>query len=205
MTGLVNAPYIPLILIFFTGSALVLFRPGSRMVFILTVQYLSVSWLVFTNLPSVGVVVKMITGCLVCFILYLGIRQTGISQFEGIGQRIFAYVSFRVVALLLVMVASISIASSNLFVQFNISLEANLGATFLIATSLLNLGLGSDQLRNGIGLLTLISGGELIYSYIEPSLAVIALLAMVQLGIVLVLCYIMSIRVRYGMLENPNP
>jgi len=76
------------------------------------------------------------------------------------------------------------------------------GALFLVASSLLNLGLGTNQLRIGIGLLTLVSGAELIYGFIEPSLALIALLAMVHLGIVLVFSYIISIQIRYPMSEN---
>ena len=205
MAWLGNYLFAPMIMLFLTGSALALFRPNPRSTLILAAQYISVSWLAFTSLPTSGVAAKLITGFLVCLILYLGIRQIGDDSVPGDDQFLAANLSFRVIALLLVTVASVSVASSNLFALFDISMEASVGATFLIASSLLNLGLGTDQLRSGIGLLTLISGGELIYSFIEPSLALIALLAMVHLGIVLVLSYILSIRTRYGILENRNP
>ncbi len=193
---------VPMVLLFLTGSALALLRPGPRSILILLAQYISVSWLSITSLPAAGVYAKLITGILVCVIFYLGVRQIEDVPVQMDDQRLSANLSFRVIALLLISVASVSVARSNLFAQFEISIEANVGASFLIASSLLNLGLGTEQLRSGIGLLTLISGGELIYGFIEPSLALIALLAMVHLGIVLVISYIISIRTRFGVSEN---
>ena len=204
MAWLDNYLLVPMVLLFLTGSALALLRPGPRSILILLAQYISVSWLSITSLPAAGVYAKLITGILVCVILYLGVRLIEDDPVHFEDQRISANLSFRVIALLLVTVASVSVARSNLFAQFEISIEANVGASFLIASSLLNLGLGTEQLRSGIGLLTLISGGELIYSFIEPSLALIALLAMVHLGIVLVISYIISIRTRFGISENLN-
>ncbi|MCK5634046.1 MAG: hypothetical protein KAI06_03125 [Anaerolineales bacterium] len=200
-----NFIFVPMIVLFLTGSALAIFKPSPRLIPVLAVQYISVSWLAYTSLPAVGAYAKLITGFLVCVILYLGIRQIGDGPFTADDQPISANLSFRVIALLLVSVASVSVARSNLFAQFDITVEANVSASFLIASSLLNLGLGSDHLRTGIGLLTLISGGELIYSFIEPSLAVIALLAMVHLGIVLVFSYIISVQARYGTPEKHIP
>lgn len=204
MAWLDNYLLAPMVLLFLTGSALALLRPGPRSILILLAQYISVSWLSITSLPAAGVYAKLITGILVCVILHLGVRLIEDDPVNFEDQRISANLSFRVIALLLVTVASVSVARSNLFAQFEISIEANVGASFLIASSLLNLGLGTEQLRSGIGLLTLISGGELIYSFIEPSLALIALLAMVHLGIVLVISYIISIRTRFGISENLN-
>ena len=197
MAWLDSTMFVPMIVLFFTGSALALFRPSRRSIPILAVQYIAVSWLASANLPVVGVIANLVTGFLVCVIFYLGIRQLSDDLFPGEEQQISSRLPFRIVALLLITVASVSVARSNLFAHFDIRTEANVGATFLIATSLLNLGLETDQLRSGIGLLTLIAGGGLIYSNIEPSLAVIALLAMVQLGIVLVFSYVISIRNRF--------
>lgn len=205
MAWLDNYLFAPMVLLFLTGSALALLKPGPRSIPILAAQYISVSWLSFTSLPAAGVYAKLITGFLVCAILYLGVRLIDDDPLQRDDQRLSANLSFRVIALLLVTVASVSVASSDLFAQFEISTEAKVGASFLIASSLLNLGLGIEQLRSGIGLLTLISGGELIYSFIEPSLALIALLAMVHLGIVLVISYIISIRTRFGISGNHNP
>jgi hypothetical protein len=202
MTWLDSIMIVPMILLFITGSTLALFKPSMRSIPVLAVQYLAVSWLVYPKLHLVGVIANTITGIMVCVIFFLGIRQLGDDLFPEEEQLISARLPFRIIALLLITVASVSVARSSLFAHFEIRAEANIGATFLIATSLLNLGLETDQLRSGIGLLTLIAGGGVIYSYIEPSLAVIALLAMVQLGIALVLSYFISIRTRFAPSES---
>jgi len=205
MAWLNNYLFLPVIILFITGSTLALMRPQLRSMLVLAAQYIAVSWLASTSLPAAGVAAKLVTGLLVCVILYLGIRQIGDDPLQGDDQLLSANLPFRIIALLLVTVASVSVARSNLFAQFDIRMEASVGALFLVASSLLNLGLGADLLRIGIGLLTLVSGAELIYGFIEPALALIALLAMVHLGIVLVFSYIISIQTRYSMSENRDP
>lgn len=205
MNWLSNTLFLPMIILFITGSALALMRPQLRSMLILAVQYIAVSWLASASLPVAGVAAKLVTGLLVCVIFYLGIRQLGDFPLRGDDQLLSANLPFSIIALLLVTVASVSVARSNLFAQFDIRIEASVGALFLIAASLLNLGLGTDQLRIGIGLLTFVSGAELIYGFIEPALALIALLAMVHLGIVLVFSYVISIQIRYAMTENRDP
>jgi hypothetical protein len=58
---------------------------------------------------------------------------------------------------------------------------------------LLQIGITEEPLRVGAGLLTLLSGFEIAYSSIEPSLAVVALLAAVHLGIALVVSYLLLV------------
>ncbi len=205
MTWLNNYLFLPVVILFITGSALALMRPQPRSMLILAAQYIAVSWLASTSLPAAGVAAKLVTGLLVCVIFYIGIRQIGDDPLRGDDQLLSANIPFSIIALLLVTVASVSVARSNLFAQFDIRIEASVGALFLIAASLLNLGLGTDQLRIGIGLLTFVSGAELIYGFIEPALALIALLTMVHLGIVLVISYIISIQIRYAISENRDP
>jgi hypothetical protein len=53
----------------------------------------------------------------------------------------------------------------------------------------LQLGLTSDEFRIGLGLLTLLTGFSMLYLAIEPSLAVVALVALVHLGIALTVSY----------------
>jgi hypothetical protein len=58
---------------------------------------------------------------------------------------------------------------------------------------LLQLGFQEEPVKVGIGLLTIISGFEVAYTTIEPSLAVMALLATVHLGIAVVVSYLLLI------------
>jgi hypothetical protein len=51
-------------------------------------------------------------------------------------------------------------------------------------------GFFDEPLRVGIGIMTCLSGFEVIYAAVEPSLAVISLLAGVQLSLALVTGYL---------------
>jgi hypothetical protein len=63
---------------------------------------------------------------------------------------------------------------------------------FLIGVGLVNLGLSEHPLRTGVNLLTLLQGFELGYLWIEQSLLVLALLAVTDLAIILVLIILNS-------------
>ena len=66
----------------------------------------------------------------------------------------------------------------------------NTAAYSLMALGLLNLGLTEEPINAGMGLLTLLIGFELFYAVLEPALAVVALLAGVQLGIAVAVSYL---------------
>jgi hypothetical protein len=65
------------------------------------------------------------------------------------------------------------------------------GSLILIAMGLLHLGITSQILRVTLGLLTVITGFELLYSTVEGSALVTALLAGITLGLALVGSYLM--------------
>jgi hypothetical protein len=61
----------------------------------------------------------------------------------------------------------------------------------LFALGALQLGITEDTLRVGAGILTVLCGFEAAYAAVEPSLAVVALLASVHVGIALVISYLL--------------
>jgi hypothetical protein len=63
----------------------------------------------------------------------------------------------------------------------------------LLWGGLIQLGMSRDPMRIIIGLLTVLSGFEIIYSYVEPSLLVAALLAAVTLGLAFIGSYLFSV------------
>lgn len=69
--------------------------------------------------------------------------------------------------------------------------EIRWGSFFLIGIGLLQMSLISQPLRVIIGLLTLLSGFEIIYAVIETSVLVTGLLAGINLGLALVGAYIL--------------
>jgi hypothetical protein len=66
------------------------------------------------------------------------------------------------------------------------------GSLLLIGMGLLHLGITDYNLRVVIGLMTVLSGFEILYSAVEGSILVAALLAVVNLGLALVGAYLMT-------------
>jgi len=98
--------------------------------------------------------------------------------------------AFKAIAAILIMGAAIGIGQTNWMGIPDISQEATLAAAILMSMGLLQLGLFRIPLRVCIGLVTLLSGFEIAYSVIEPSLAILALLASVNIGLALVVSYL---------------
>jgi hypothetical protein len=65
------------------------------------------------------------------------------------------------------------------------------GSLLLIGMGLLHLGITSSILRVVIGLMTVLSGFEILYSAVEGSILVAALLAVINLGLALVGAYLL--------------
>jgi uncharacterized membrane protein len=65
------------------------------------------------------------------------------------------------------------------------------GSLLLIGMGLLHLGITSYVLRVVIGLMTVLSGFEILYSAVEGSILVAALLAVINLGLALVGAYLL--------------
>jgi hypothetical protein len=72
------------------------------------------------------------------------------------------------------------------------------GGLLLIGMGLLHLGITSYIMRVVIGLMTVLSGFEVIYSAVEGSILVAAMLAVINLGLALVGAYLMTA-------ENASP
>ena len=72
----------------------------------------------------------------------------------------------------------------------SVSLSATLGAMLLLSLGLLHLGISEEPFRVGMGLLTALAGFEILYVAVEPSLAVLALMAAVHIGIAIIVSYL---------------
>jgi hypothetical protein len=93
---------------------------------------------------------------------------------------------FRVLAIGIVGLAVSSVTSSLLVWLPEILLEQGWGALFLIGLGLLHLGLTAHPLSVVLGLLTVLSGIEILYTAVEASALVTGLLAGVTLGLALI-------------------
>jgi hypothetical protein len=66
----------------------------------------------------------------------------------------------------------------------------NTASYVLMGLGLLNLGLTEEPMNAGMGLLTTLIGFEMFYAAVEPSLAVVALLAGIHFAVALAISYL---------------
>lgn len=172
------------------GSSMLLLIGQNRHIsmILLAVQYLAVFLLIFQVWPFGLAAVKLISGWMGVAILFATLLQKTASPEPepGISSRLF-----RLLLGVLVWVLFFTIAPS--FARW-----LPVPSTFLwsggilLGIGLLQLGTSQYPLRVIIGLLTVISGFEILYAAVENSTLVTMLLAVVTLGLAIVGAYVLS-------------
>jgi hypothetical protein len=160
---------------------------------LLLVQYAAVTFLAAQFIPLTIVAVKLAGGLIACSILGVTLARlpwTAQSRDEGI---IPAGRSFRVISVLFVGVAGWGLSRERWMGTLALEPNAALGSALLMTLGLLQLGTSDSPFRVGLGILTVLSGFEIAYASVEPSLAVLALLAMVHIGISLTVSYLVLV------------
>lgn len=182
---------IPALGVGITAGLLVVLDDRRAGLALLAGQYLCVTWLVSLELPFPIAAAKLVAGLMACASLALSVAALRWQVPVVAQSAIPSGHAFRWIAVLLVATVGAGLARTDWMSLPGMLPQAVLGSTLLLAYGLLQTGITEDPLRVGTGLLTLLSGFEVAYSVIEPSLAVIALVAAVHLGIALVVSYIM--------------
>jgi hypothetical protein len=184
--------------LFLTGAIIVLVRDWRVSLLALLGQYV-LAGLVLSRLvlPEVALI-KVLIGALICPMLYLAARQAG----WGVGQgstsgptqrEVFpAGLAFRLLAVLLM--GLLAMALSQNYPPPVVSPDVGLASYWLMLNGLLILLLTEHPLKAGQGLLTAIVGFELLYAPIERSLAMVWLLAVVNLLLALAIAYLIVAR-----------
>jgi hypothetical protein len=195
-----------LILVLATSLGLFLVQGGVWSVALLAIQYVGVFVLVSLNWPFPLALSTLMAGWIAAFILGFAIyslqredtlagespeeerRGTGISFAYGttISARIF-----RLLAGILMILGALSATPIVLEWVPGITLAPAVGALVLIGLGLLQLSLTSHPIRVIIGLLTIISGFEIIYAVVELIALVAGLLAGVTMGLALLGVYLL--------------
>jgi hypothetical protein len=160
---------------------------------LLFVQYVAVTVLAAQFIPLAIVAVKLAGGLIACSILGVTLARlprVGGPQEVGI---VPAARSFRVISVLFVGVAGWGLSRGAWMGTLPLESNAALGSALLMTLGLLQLGTSDSPFRVGLGILTILSGFEIAYASIEPSLAVLALLAMVHIGIALTVSYLILV------------
>ena len=194
--------------LFLTGALIVLVRDWRITLMALLGQYVVVGVILSRLvLPEIALI-KVLIGALICPMLYLAARQSGWGMFslpqilerlprrgysENGGLAVFRVgLSFRALTVALVLVLAIVI--NHTYPLQGIPPDVGLGCYWLILTGLLVLMLTEEPLKAGPGLLTALSGFELLYTPLELSLTVVFLWAVIVLLVALSIAYLAASR-----------
>ncbi|OGO14449.1 MAG: hypothetical protein A2Y93_14270 [Chloroflexi bacterium RBG_13_68_17] len=160
---------------------------------VLGLQYVCVGFLVSAALPPAVAGAKVIAGLAAVTILGTALFLPGGHGPGRAAPRPERLHPLHGVAVGLVGAAALALGSRPWMGLPGMTDGASLAAATLMALGLLQVGVSQGALRVGVGLMTVLSGFEVAYSFIEPSLAVTALLGAVHLGIALVISYLLRV------------
>lgn len=182
--------WIAVILILITSTGLLLVRDWRWSIILLAVQYLGMFILTLLHWPVGMASVKLVAGWMSAAIL--GMTRSGFpSQLinersiwpRGRLFRLFA------AGIILLIVSAVTPSVDTIMADAGYAVSG--GSLLLVGMGLLHLGITSSTLRVVIGLLTVLSGFEILYSAVEGSVLVAALLATINLGLALVGAYLL--------------
>lgn len=175
------------VLIVITGMTILVFRDWRIVSGALILQYLAAFAMVTQSWPIGMAVVKLIVG-------WMAIAAISLTYFRRENVPLFSetpssFIFRGLIGLLVVLVVFIGAPSlqTNIFPGLNLLvLQSGL---MLIGISLMQLGTTQDPFLTVVGLLSVLSGFEIIYAGLELSSLLTGLLAIVNLGLSLVGVY----------------
>ena len=189
--------WIAVVIILITSTGLLIVRDWRWSIILLAVQYFCMFILTLQHWPVGMASVKLVAGWMSAAIL--GMTRSGFpsQDFEetGIWPRGRLFRLFAAGMVLLIVTATTPGVDT---IMADAGYAVTGGSLLLIGMGLLHLSVTDYILRVVIGLMTVLSGFEILYSAVEGSILVAALLAVINLGLALVGAYLMTA-------ENANP
>lgn len=180
--------YLAVVVIVMTSLFLLISQNWRWNIIALAVQYLAVMILTAMVWPFGMAAVKLVAGWMAGAMLSASQPAPELVEDPHLAGSALV---FRFLAAVLVWILVFTLTP--IFVEI-VPLPASLvtGALLLIGMGILHLGMTTRPLRVLIGLLTTLSGFELIYAAVETSVLVTGLLAVVTLGLALVGAYLLE-------------
>lgn len=186
----VTLAWIAVVIVVLTATGLLLTRDWRWSIILLAIQYLGMFVLTLQHWPLGMASVKVVAGWMSATIL--GMTRSGIATEESDEEytwprgwlfRVFA----ACIVLLIVRVVTPTVDT----IMADAGFPVTSGSLLLIGLGLLHLGITANVLRVTLGLMTILAGFEIIYSAVEGSVLVAALLAVINLGLALVGAYLL--------------
>ena len=157
----------------------------------LALQYVAAFWLVTRHLPFVMGSAKLITGWMV--IAALGMTRLGLSTTDDEPEK-FSLLHggwYRLILMSIVVLVTFGATPRIEAVIPGLGLPVIAGGLLLIGAGVIHLGVTSDLLRVFLGLLTVLTGFEIIYAAVESSILVAGFLSVISLGLGLAGSYLL--------------
>ena len=183
--------WLAVILITVTSVGLLLARDWRWLIIFLSAQYFGMLILTLQNWPLGMASVKVVAGWMSAAIL--GMTRSGLPREDRAERsnilprgRLFRLFAAGIV---LVIVSSVTPRVDAIMADSGFAITS--GSLVLIGMGLLHLGVSNHILRVSIGLMTILSGFEILYATVESSILVAALLAISNLGLALVGAYLL--------------
>jgi hypothetical protein len=179
------------LLILATSGTLLIQRDWRVQLGALAIQYLAAFWLITRHLPLAMGSAKLVTGWMV--VAALGMTHLGIATINEDENRVFSPRGRWFPIILVGIVALVSAGATPRIeaVIPGLGLQVIAGSLLLIGAGLVHLGITADILRVTLGLLTMLTGFEVIYAAVESSILVAGLLAVTNLALGLVGSYLL--------------
>lgn len=179
------------ILAFITASILLVSWDWRISIFILAIQYVAVVLLVSSSWPIETAAVKLVAGWMACAVMVLALRNLHSNRLSGGGKPISEFI-FRLIAAVMAGLFAFTGGARLVLWLPEISVEQAFGSIILIAMGLLHLGLTNHPFRVVLGLLTVLSGFEILYAAVESSILIAGLMALVTLGLAIICAYLLT-------------
>jgi hypothetical protein len=178
------------VLMVITSTGLLFVHDWRWNIILLAAQYLGMFVLTLQHWPIGMASVKVVAGWM--SVAILGMTRSGLPDLlpaeanTWLGGRYFRLFAAATVVLI---VAVVTPAVDTIMADAGFPVTH--GGLVLIGMGLLHLGITTRVLRVAIGLMTVLSGFEILYSTVEGSVLVAALLAVINLGLALVGSYLL--------------
>jgi hypothetical protein len=183
---------LPAVILAFLAATILLISWDWRIsIFSLVVQYLCVVVLVSSSWPWETAAVKLVAGWMACAVMVLALRNLPDYSIDG-GAKPVSDLIFRLLAAVIAGLFAFTGGARVVPWLPEISVEQAYGSMILIALGLLHLGLTNHPFRVVVGLLTLLSGFEILYAALESSILIAGLLAIVTLGLAVICAYLIT-------------
>jgi hypothetical protein len=182
--------WIAVVLMVITSAGLFFVDDWRWNIILLAVQYLGMFLLTLQHWPIGMAAVKVVAGWMSAAIL--GMTRSGLLDESPVDENIWPRGRlFRLFAAATVVLIAAVVTPEVDTIMADAGFPVTNGGLLLIGMGLLHLGLTARILRVAIGLMTVLSGFEIIYSTVEGSVLVAALLAVINLGLALVGSYLL--------------